>query len=115
MADCPGVRSIDVNPLTGSVLVIHSVASDTIAEYARFCDFFSYNKADLNIHQRVSESFSDFDNNMRNVTGGGLDIGTTAFLALLGAGIYEIARGNFGAPAWYTAFWYAFNVFLKSK
>jgi hypothetical protein len=29
----------------------------------------------------------------------------------MGAGIYQIARGNFAAPAWYTAFWYALGLF----
>jgi hypothetical protein len=35
-------------------------------------------------------------------------------MGLLGTGIYQIVRGNFGAPPWYTAFWYAFGVFTKS-
>ena len=44
-----------------------------------------------------------------------MDLGTASFGALLIMGIYQISRGNFMAPAWYTAFWYALNIFLKSK
>ena len=32
---------------------------------------------------------------------------------VLGMGGYEISRGRFATPAWYTAFWYALNIFLK--
>lgn len=113
MADCPGVRSVEINHLTGSVLMLHNAGPETIVEYAGFCDFFRYSGS--NIHQRVSEGFSDLDKNVRKITGGDLDLGTAVFLALAGAGIYQIARGNLGTPAWYTAFWYAFGVFLKAK
>jgi hypothetical protein len=47
------------------------------------------------------------------VTDGNLDLSGLVFLLLLGTGAYQIARGNFGAPPWYTAFWYAFGVFTK--
>ena len=36
------------------------------------------------------------------------------FGVLLALGIYQISRGNFMAPAWYTAFWYAFGVLTKT-
>jgi hypothetical protein len=47
--------------------------------------------------------------------GGWVNLGAMAFLILLGAAIYQIARGNLTAIPWYTAFWYALNIFLKSK
>jgi len=37
-----------------------------------------------------------------------------AILSLLGLGLYQILRGNFRAPPWYTAFWYALGIFTKS-
>jgi hypothetical protein len=47
------------------------------------------------------------------MTGGELDIPSVFFAALLISGIYQIARGNMAAPAWYTAFWYAFGIFSR--
>ena len=52
---------------------------------------------------------------IKKLTGGDMDIAGIAFVTLLGLGIYQISRGNFIAPAWYTAFWYAMNIFLNSK
>lgn len=42
------------------------------------------------------------------------DLPGMAFLTLLGVGIYQLVRGNFAAPPWYTAFWYAMGIFTKS-
>ena len=51
---------------------------------------------------------------MAAFTGDEIDIEGLAFLLLLGAGIYQISVGNLTALPWYAAFWYAFNIFLKS-
>ncbi len=37
------------------------------------------------------------------------------FLSLLISGIWQIARGNFAMPAWYTAFYYALGVFARAQ
>jgi hypothetical protein len=62
----------------------------------------------------VKEQFAGLDKRIKDLTGGSHNIGALAFLALAGVGVYQIARGNFTAPAWYTAFWYAMNIFFKS-
>lgn len=51
---------------------------------------------------------------VEKATGGTMGISEVAFLALFGAGVMQIGRGNFTAIPWYTAFWYALNIFLKS-
>jgi hypothetical protein len=69
----------------------------------------------VTIQQSVTRSFKSIDTKVKDYTQGTTDIGGLAFLALAGAGIYQISKGNFAAPAWYTAFWYALNVFLKTN
>ena len=41
---------------------------------------------------------------------GKIDLPSGIFFALLGTGIYQLARGRFIIPPWYTAFWYAFGL-----
>lgn len=118
LSSLDGVEKVKVNPLIGSVLFIHTVDSKMIAEYARANNFFYLNRTNLspsNLHQRVSETFSGLNNRIKGFSGGELDMGAMAFLILLGAGIYQIGKGNITAIPWYAAFWYALNIFLKAK
>ncbi len=62
---------------------------------------------------KVVKPLQGFQNAMGQLTGGHLDLSGLVFFLLLGTGAYQIARGNFAAPPWYTAFWYAFGVFTK--
>ncbi len=117
LSKCGDIEKIDVNPVSGSV-VVYTPDIEKIAEYARNRKIFDlknngHNKSDL--HSSVSNAFKAVNGKIRSLTGGDMDLADTVFLALLGLGIYQISRGNFTAPAWYTAFWYAFNIFLKSK
>ena len=50
-----------------------------------------------------------------SMTGGKVDLLDVAGLSLLSAGIYQLLKGNFTAPAWYTAFWYAFGLLSKGQ
>lgn len=117
MSECRGIETIEVNPVSGSILIVHASDIDKIAEYARDRNIFNL-KNDTpdpaDIHYTVSKAFKDINRKIKGITGGGMDIASTAFLTLLGLGVYQIIRGNFAAPAWYTAFWYALNIFLKS-
>jgi hypothetical protein len=113
-----GVEKVEVNPVTGSALFIHTVDSKKIDEYARANNFFYLNRTHIspsNLHQRVSETFSGINNRIKGFTDGELDMSAIAFLILIGAGIYQIGKGNITALPWYAAFWYALNIFLKAK
>jgi hypothetical protein len=113
-----GVDKVMVNPLTGSALFIHNANRAMIAEYAMANNLFSLKRLDsypTGLQQRVSETFNGFNAQMKVLTCGEIDMGGLAFLALLGAGIYQISRGNIAAIPWYAAFWYALNIFLKAK
>ena len=66
-------------------------------------------------HDSVSGQFAALNDRVREATGESFDLPGLAFLGLVVSGIYQIARGNFTAPAWYTAFWYALGIFGKSS
>ena len=63
----------------------------------------------------VGAPFASLSRRIRDFTGSAADLSGLAVLALLTVGVYQIARGNFGAPAWYTAFWYALGIFNRSN
>ena len=65
--------------------------------------------------RRISETFKSLNKEVANFTVGEINLPGVAFLALLAMGIYQISRGNFVAIPWYTAFWYAMNIFLKAQ
>ncbi len=112
-----GIDTLSVNAVTGSALFLHSLETQTIAQYAEANNLFRLenpkHKA-ASLSSKVVKSFRDFDKKIKAFTGDELDVPGLAFLALLGMGMYQISIGNFMAPAWYTAFWYALNIFLKA-
>jgi hypothetical protein len=118
LTQCQGIVTCEVNPITGSVLLIHNLDLGSIAEYTREHNLFVVrepNQSPTSMHTQVASSLSDMNNRIRSLTSGGADLWDLAFVALLGSGLYQIARGNVAAIPWYTAFWYAFGVFKGTK
>lgn len=118
MSRLKGIEKIEANPSTGSVLFIFTCDTKEIIDHAESANIFKIkgiNQYPSNLNRRILVAFKDINNQVKGITGGEMDLWTLTFLTLIGAGIYQISRGNFLAPAWYTAFWYAFNIFLKSK
>lgn len=115
-AHLDGVKEVEANALTGSVVFIHAADLKAISAFAEEHSIFRLIKLESGtpLSRNVVKSFRDFDKRVKRFTGNELDVPGVAFLTLLGVGIYEIGRGNFAAPAWYTAFWYSLNIFLKS-
>ena len=114
----PNIHEVAANPVTGSILIKHSLEPAIMEELARTYFPKQANPIDSpssNIHRQVTETYNQVENKIKKFTGGEMDVGTLSFGTLLILGIYQISRGNFMAPAWYTAFWYALNIFLKSK
>ena len=112
-----GVSVVQANALTGSVLLLHSGELKSVAEFAEEKALFKLRRlkpAAKSLSRDVANAFSDFDGRVKRLTSNELDVPGIAFVTLLGFGIYEIARGNYAAPAWYTVFWYALNIFLKA-
>ncbi len=113
-----GVESVEVSPVTGSVLLHHTGPFAAI-EAARPRDLFNIVETPqaeaTSLHDSVTTLFGAIDDRIKGVTGKSVDLAGLAFLALVAAGVYQIGRGNFTAPAWYTAFWYALGIFGKSR
>lgn len=117
--EIPGLTQVRVNPLSGSILILYSELPEGISALVpSFAGLTPENISRLkpdNLYQKITGTFKQVNGRIRGFTGGEMDIPTLSFVALLAVGIYQISRKNFVAPAWYTAFWYALNIFLKSK
>jgi hypothetical protein len=117
VATATGVQAVEANPATGGILVLHSLAApaarSAVAASAglRISTGAFRTRAVLSDARRLA---AGLDRRVAEASGGELDLWSASFLALLGLGLNELRRGNVAAPAWYTAFWYAFNVLLKS-
>jgi hypothetical protein len=110
-----GIDRTEVNPLTGSILVIHSGNLTSVMEFAETNNLFRLNGTNQTptVAVGIKTAFNDFNAQIKRFTGYELDIPTLAFLVLLAAGLYQISMGNAGSIPWYTAIWYGMNIFLK--
>jgi hypothetical protein len=63
---------------------------------------------------QISQPVGKLSAFLERTTRGNVDLPGMVFLSALLLGLYELARGNFRTPPWYTAFWYAFGVYSKS-
>jgi len=119
LSSCVGVEGVEVAPFTGSILVRCHGPTEGVIEWAQAQGLFVVREEKsikvTAFHDAVAGRFGALDERIKAATGEGFDLPGLAFLALMGAGIYQIARGNFAAPAWYTAFWYALGLFGKSS
>jgi hypothetical protein len=105
---------LSANPLTGSVLLMGELLDVAKVEaYARAHGLFGVEAAEApssTLMHDLAQSVASADRSLRTLTGQKVDLPSAIFLALLGTGIYELVRGRFSAPPWYTAFWYAFGL-----
>lgn len=120
LSACEGINTVEVNPLTGSVLVIHMSDSGRIAAYAEEQNLFriesvNYLEKQTYVSRKISETFSSVNKKVTLSTQGFANVPDLVLLALIGLSIVQVSRGNFTAPAWYTAVWYALNIFLKAQ
>jgi hypothetical protein len=118
LAGLDGIRQLDVNPLTGSVLIIHTLEPAVISRFAERNALFTVSPASReprHVFRAIEDSFREYDQKLKRFTNNELDIPVAAFATLVGLGLAQIARGNFGAPAWYIAFWYALDLFRGTR
>jgi Heavy metal associated domain 2 len=116
LTQCKGVTEYETNPVTGSVLFVHGVDIKAVMEFAEGNHLFKLGEGGSPSYSyEITESFKNLNKHLKGITGGEMDIPGLAFLSLVGFGIYQIGRGNLMAIPWYTAFWYALNIFLKNR
>jgi hypothetical protein len=111
------IERLEANPLTASVLFITEADAKEIADHAAEKGLFllrTSNRHSTTLSRKIMGDFDRLNDGIKKLTGGDIDIPGIVFLGLLGTGIYQVSIGNLTAPAWYTAFWYAMNIFTKS-
>ncbi len=115
--ECEGIGTIDVNPVTGSILFTHTTDFKIIKEYVAAKNLFTLkmNASPPLFNSRIKTRFNTFDNQIKKLSGREIDIPGIASLTLLGLGISQVAAGKAQAIPWHAAFWYALNVFLMKK
>lgn len=108
---------VEVNPLTASVLIESSRGVEAFAEPGTAGEWYALGgeaAAAKPLSRKVVQGFRAVDAQIEQMSGGELDIPSLALLGLICTGIYQISIGNFVAPAWYTAFWYAASIAVKA-
>lgn len=115
----PDVEAVDVNELSGSILIVHRLQDiGTLLAAAKAQGIFEINRPKnrkpVTLRQSISAGFQTVNRRVHGATGGYADFWDVAVLGLAGAGIYQMLRGNFAAPMWYTAFWYAFGIYMRA-
>ena len=120
LAACPGILSIEVNPGTGSILLLHQSTVREIAEYARSRSLFSLREQkgsrapSAGRRRNLDETFKSFDRQIQDLTGGDMDLSGFAAAALIVAGSAQILTGNAGPIPWSAAYWYAYNLYTRA-
>ena len=112
-----GIDEIEINPLTGSVLFKHGGNGEEIIDFMKKRGIFEITvKAPRSpsVHKSASSIYQQVDGLVDSFSNGFANAGGLAATALLAYGVMQISRGNIAGPAWYTAFWYALNILLKS-
>jgi hypothetical protein len=112
------VDRVEVNPLTASVLIVASGGVEQVFDHVLAGGWFTLREskpvAPRPLSHKLAQRFRAADSRVEQLTGGELDIPSMALIGFICAGIYQISIGNFAAPAWYTAFWYAANIAVKA-
>ena len=109
--------SVEISPLTGSVLITGQTID--VPVLAKLCEEHSFCQVrfpelPVPLAQRVADPIVAASQKVSQFSGGSMDVPGLVFLSALAFGAYEILRGNFRSPPWYTAFWYAFGMYSKS-
>ncbi len=121
LAACPGILSIEVNPGMGSILLLHQTTVREIAAYAVSRNLFSLEAQKSSKlpsgkrNRNLGETFKSIDRQIKDLTGGDVDLSGFAVAALVMAGSAQILSGTAGPIPWSAAYWYAYNLYTKKK
>jgi hypothetical protein len=114
MSKVRSFRRVEANARTGSVLFEgDGLSAGAIADHARAHDLFDFAPGPsepVPLMGRVLPPVRAVDRTLLDITNGTVDLPSGIFLALVATGLYQILRGQFRVPPWYTAFWYAFGL-----
>ncbi|HTN44574.1 MAG TPA: hypothetical protein VMN77_12345 [Nitrospiria bacterium] len=120
--EIPGVQRIEMNPATGSVLIVHDLdfkAMD-LTIFSGHLEQMGLFKLRANgipgtpVSQNIARTFKGVNQQIKDFTSGEVDLQSLALLGLLGLGLYQISRGQFMIPA-ISAFWYAATLLKEGE
>jgi heavy-metal-associated domain-containing protein len=107
LSQTPGVRNVQVNSLTQSILLEHDT---DIQELMSEAERRGYLRLESPAHQpylaEIDRVLSVSDHKLREVTGGRLDFETLTFLGFAAGGLYQVVKGR-ALPAGVTLLRYA--------
>jgi len=104
-----GVRNVQVNPLTESILIEHAGPIDPLLREAEARGYLQLETGEDKRPQyleRLGKALRESDENLERATTGKLNLDTLAFFGLLAGGVYQVANGH-GLPAGVTLLRYA--------
>lgn len=98
---CPGVRRVAVNPLTGSILIEHETETAAILDFAETGDMVSLKPQEdvVPLAVMVRESAAEMDRRVREAAGNALDLWSATSLVFLALACVQLARGHYIGPA----------------
>jgi hypothetical protein len=105
------------NTLTASILFEgEHTTPDAVARFGRDNELFTIRSAwpAPPVAERMTAPLAAVDSGIREISAGKVDLPGALFILLIFSALYEIAKGRFKTPPWYTAFWYAFGLFTKT-
>jgi hypothetical protein len=118
----PGVKKVETNSLTGSVLVLHTLDLKSLddlkimSDYSEMLGLFKVAPPDASnasIARSLAGGFVGLNQSVQGLTAGAMDLPTLGFFGLLGVGLWQMSRGEVAVPA-ITALWYASSL-LKDQ
>jgi hypothetical protein len=102
-----GVRQVEVNPTTGSVLVHHELPLEELRRRARRETLFGVNDSPpQHVRGELRRRFGSLNEGISRLTEGRLDLADLSLSLLVVVGVQQLWAGQFAAPA-LTALWYA--------
>ena len=102
-----GVRQVEVNPTTGSVLVHHELPLEELVQRARRETLFAVdNSPPQRLRDDLRQRFGSLNEGISRLTEGRLDLADLSLSLLIVVGLQQLWAGQIAAPA-LTAFWYA--------
>jgi hypothetical protein len=110
LEDTEGVQNVQINTLTGSILVEHDASIDELLSKLQQRNVLELDNSEpehylANLHRAVAET----DRRLELSTKGRLDFETIAFFGFLGTGIYQCVNKQ-GLPAGVTLLRYALDL-----
>jgi Heavy metal associated domain 2 len=114
LLETPGIQRIEMNPTTGSILVIHeldfkatdfSIVSEFLEQKGLFKLGFNGSPG-IPVSRNIARTFQDLNQQITGFTRGEIDLRSLALIGLIGLGLYQVSRGQLMIPA-VSAFWYA--------